>query len=122
MRARARARRFMNDFDRAMMHLDKAFGFVAAPHQYISRKDEGDKLIVCERGDLVFVFNFHPTTSFTDYRVGCLNPGSYKVVLSSDEEVFGGYRNVSKGADVEFVAAAVDHDGRPHSFQARESL
>jgi hypothetical protein len=38
----------MNDFDRAIMHLDKAFGFVAAPHQYISKKDEGDKLIVVE--------------------------------------------------------------------------
>jgi hypothetical protein len=30
-------------------------------------------------GDLVFVFNFHPTTSFTDYRVGCYKAGPYKV-------------------------------------------
>ena len=42
-------------------------------------QDEGDKVIVCERGDLVFVFNFNPTQSFTDYRVGCKNSGSYKV-------------------------------------------
>jgi 1,4-alpha-glucan branching enzyme len=66
----------MNDFDRAMMHLDKAFGFVAAPHQYVSKKDEGDKMIVVERGDLVFVFNFHPTKSYTDYGVGCYHPGT----------------------------------------------
>ncbi len=46
---------------------------------YVSRKDEGDKLIVLERGDLVMVFNFHPTNSFQDYRVGCLLPGPYKV-------------------------------------------
>lgn len=29
-------------------------------------------------GDLVFVFNFHPVQSYTDYRVGCYKPGPYK--------------------------------------------
>lgn len=38
-------------------------------------------MIVCERGDLVFVFNFHPTNSYTDYKVGCNHPGPYKVRL-----------------------------------------
>ena len=47
-------------------------------------------------GDLVIVFNFHPVNSYTDFRVGCYKPGPYKVILSSDEEVFGGYRNVTK--------------------------
>ena len=42
-------------------------------------QDEGDKLVIFERGDLVFVFNFHPTNSYSDYRVGCKNPGDYKV-------------------------------------------
>lgn len=55
----------MNAWDRAMQHLDKAFGFITAPHQWVSKKDEGDKLVVVERGDLVFVFNFHPEKSFT---------------------------------------------------------
>lgn len=32
-------------------------------------------MIVIERGDLVMVFNFHPVQSYTDYRVGCNNPG-----------------------------------------------
>ena len=52
---------------------------MAAPHTYVSRKDEGDKLVVLERGDVVMVFNFHPTNSYQDYRVGCLLPGPYKV-------------------------------------------
>lgn len=62
-------------YDRAMTHLDKAFGYMSAPHQWISRKDEGNKVVVVERGDLVFVFNFHPVNSYTDYRVGCRDPG-----------------------------------------------
>jgi 1,4-alpha-glucan branching enzyme len=52
---------------------------MVSPHQYISRKDESDKVVVFEKGDLVFVFNFHYSTSFTDYRIGCLNSGTYKV-------------------------------------------
>ena len=43
--------KFMNSFDRAIMHLDKAFGFVAAPHNWVSRKDEADKIVVVERGE-----------------------------------------------------------------------
>ena len=74
----------MNDWDRAMQHLDKAFGFIAAPHQYISKKDEGDKLVVVERGDLVFVFNFHPGNSYTDYRIGCFHLGAPHLLFSVD--------------------------------------
>ena len=40
------------------------------------------------------------------------------MVLSSDEQVFGGWRNVSKENDVEYATEAGDHDGRPHSFTA----
>lgn len=47
----------------------------------MSRQDSVDKVLICERGDLVFVFNFHPTNSYTDYRVGCKLPGEYKVGL-----------------------------------------
>lgn len=53
--------------------------FMTSEHQYISRKDEGDKVIVFERGNLVFVFNFHWSNSYSDYRVGCLKSGKYKV-------------------------------------------
>lgn len=68
----------------------QAFGFVSSPHTYVSRKDEGDKMIVLERGDLVMVFNFHPSNSYQDYRVGCLLPGPYKV-----PRVFKGKRSRS---------------------------
>lgn len=37
---------------------------------YVSLKHQGDKLIVFERGNLLWIFNFHPFQSFTDYRIG----------------------------------------------------
>jgi len=33
--------KFLVAFDRAMTHLDKAFGFMSAPHQWVSRKVRG---------------------------------------------------------------------------------
>ena len=42
-------------------------------------QDEGDKLIVVERGELIMVFNFHPVNSFSDYRIGCPHAGNLKV-------------------------------------------
>ncbi|CAI5969482.1 unnamed protein product [Closterium sp. NIES-64] len=72
--------------------------FISSEHQYVSRKDEGDKLIVFERGDLVFVFNLHWQNSYTDYRIGCNKPGKYKVVLDSDEGRFGGYNRIDHNA------------------------
>ena len=50
-------------------------------------QDEGDKVIVCERGDLVFVFNFNPNQSFSDYGVGCRDAGSYKVCSLHTEHI-----------------------------------
>lgn len=45
---------------------------------YISRKHEGDKLVVFDRADkLVFVFNWHPSKSYTDYKIGVNVPGKY---------------------------------------------
>ncbi|PNH05198.1 1,4-alpha-glucan-branching enzyme 2-1, chloroplastic/amyloplastic [Tetrabaena socialis] len=93
---------------------DAADGTPAIPH---NRKDEADKVVVFERGDLVMVFNFHPTQSFSDYRIGCREAGPYKIMLSSDEEVFGGYRNLTKDADAAFQTTAGNYDNRPFSFQ-----
>lgn len=107
--------KFMYRFDAAMNAAEEALGWLSSGHQYVSRKDNRDKVVVFERGDAVFVFNWHPTQSYSDYRVGCQAPGTYGVALNSDDPAFGGYGNV-KGA-VQHVATAVPHNGRPASFQ-----
>ncbi|KAJ0896829.1 putative 1,4-alpha-glucan branching enzyme [Helianthus annuus] len=59
--------KFMNEFDRAMNLLDDKFSFLASTKQIVSSADEEDKVIVFERGDLVFVFNFHPDNTYDGY-------------------------------------------------------
>ena len=58
---------------------------------YVSTKHEGDKVIVFERADCVFCFNFHPTKSFTDYKIGVEEAGEYKIVLDTDWSELGGH-------------------------------
>uniref|UniRef100_A0A453C1Z7 1,4-alpha-glucan branching enzyme n=1 Tax=Aegilops tauschii subsp. strangulata TaxID=200361 RepID=A0A453C1Z7_AEGTS len=104
----------MQQFDQAMQHLEEKYGFMTSDHQYVSRKHEEDKVIVFEKGDLVFVFNFHWSSSYFDYRVGCLKPGKYKVVLDSDAGLFGGFGRIHHTA--EHFTSDCQHDNRPHSF------
>ena len=48
------------------------------PYQaYISRKHQDDKVFVFERGSVTFVFNFHTSKSFVDYKIGIQVPGKY---------------------------------------------
>ncbi|CAN6438715.1 unnamed protein product [Victoria cruziana] len=104
----------MQEFDRAMQHLEEKYGFMTSGHQYVSRKNEGDKIIVFERENLVFVFNFHWSKSFTDYRVGCLKPGKYKVVLDSDDNLFGGFNRIDHNA--RYFTTDGWFDDRPNSM------
>ena len=80
---------FLGDFDRKMIEVVKGEkNFIKTPVQEIWHND-GDQVLAFMRGDLVFVLNFSPTRSFTDY--GFLVPeGDYKVVLNSDAKEFGG--------------------------------
>lgn len=80
---------YLGDFDRKMLETIKSEkGLIKTPVREIWHND-GDQILAFMRGDLLFVFNFSPTRSFTDY--GFLVPtGSYDVVLNTDAVEFGG--------------------------------
>ncbi|KAG0302109.1 hypothetical protein BGZ98_007792, partial [Dissophora globulifera] len=62
---------------------------------FVSWKHEGDKVLAFDRAGAVFIFNFHSTRSFTDYRIAVPSGGKYRVLLNSDEKHFGGHARVS---------------------------
>ncbi|TCD67546.1 alpha-1,4-glucan branching enzyme [Steccherinum ochraceum] len=107
--------KYLNEFDKAMNHAEETYHWLAAPQAYVSLKHEVDKVIVYERAGLLFVFNLHPTNSFTDYRVGVENAGKYKIVLSSDEKRFGGFENIS--LDTVYETTALEWNGRKNFTQ-----
>ncbi|GAA5999910.1 1,4-alpha-glucan branching enzyme [Rhodotorula paludigena] len=107
--------KYLYRFDCAMNRAEDEFGWLSSPQAYISLKHEGDKVVVFERGDLLWIFNFHPSSSFSDYRVGTDWAGEYRVVLSSDDAEFGGHARVDKS--VRHFTTPMEWNGRKNWLQ-----
>ena len=80
----------LNAFDQAMQHLDIAHNVLADEGIYLLFLHEDAKQIVYERGGLVFVFNFHPTASVTDWRIPVPQRADYRLILNTDDIAYGG--------------------------------
>ena len=80
---------YLGNFDKEMLRVIKSEKNInKTPLQEIWHND-GDQILAYMRGDLIFVFNFSPNRSYTDY--GFIVPaGSYEVVLNTDNPAFGG--------------------------------
>uniref|UniRef100_A0A0A9Z5A3 1,4-alpha-glucan branching enzyme n=4 Tax=Lygus hesperus TaxID=30085 RepID=A0A0A9Z5A3_LYGHE len=105
----------LNKFDIAMNHLESQYQWLSSGSGYVSWKHEEDKVIAFDRAGLLFVFNFHPNKSFTDYRVAVDVEGSYEIVLSSDDKEFGGFDRLHK--NVLYVTEDYNFGGRRCSFK-----
>lgn len=81
---------FLADFDQKMVKLIRDQKTIGVQSPIFRLINEGDKIIAFERGNLVFILNFNPQQSFTDYPVD-VTPGNYRIVLNTDAPEFGGY-------------------------------
>ncbi len=80
---------FLGDFDREMLSVVKSEPhFNLTPVEEVWHND-GDQILAYKRGELLFVFNFSPSRSFTDYGF-LVKEGEYDVVLNTDAKAFGG--------------------------------
>jgi 1,4-alpha-glucan branching enzyme len=86
----------LNSFDTAMQWCEEKYGWLHSPQAYLSLKNESDKVIVFERAGLLWIFNFHPSASYTDYRVGVEEAGTYRIVLNTDRSEFGGLARIEE--------------------------
>uniref|UniRef100_A0A4W5JMB2 Alpha-amylase/branching enzyme C-terminal all beta domain-containing protein n=1 Tax=Hucho hucho TaxID=62062 RepID=A0A4W5JMB2_9TELE len=82
--------------------------------------DEKDKVIVFERANVMFVFNFHPSNSYSDYRIAAGPNGKYRIKLDSDAKQYGGHGRLD--TDTEFFTEqepfkGVNDQWRPHSLK-----
>ncbi|KAF2810637.1 glycoside hydrolase [Mytilinidion resinicola] len=107
--------RFLNEFDSKMQWTEEKYGWLHSDQAYVSLKNESDKVIVFERAGLLWIFNFHPSTSFTDYRVGVEQEGTYRIVLSSDSKAFGGHGNIDEST--RFFTTPFGWNGRKNFLQ-----
>ena len=81
---------FLRDFDRAMLEmLNRNPEFFRRRVQTV-RIDDCGKVLIFERDDCYFCFNFHPENSYFYYGFEVL-PGEFETVLDSDAPEFGGF-------------------------------
>ncbi|KAK0173921.1 hypothetical protein PV328_007057 [Microctonus aethiopoides] len=105
---------YLNNWDREMNMLEEKYTWLPTDPGYVSCKHEDDKIIVFDRAGLVFVFNFHTEKSFPDYPIGVPNAGTYKVVLNSDDEQFGGQSRID--SSVPHFSEPVNYANRPNKM------
>ncbi|TAF77837.1 MAG: 1,4-alpha-glucan-branching enzyme [Bacteroidetes bacterium] len=98
--------RFMNNFDAEMMKLaQKHILLNSSPAQQLNM-DGDNKVIIFERKNLIFVFNFSPLRSIFDYRFPIPQSGVYKIVLNSDAPAFGGQNRIDNKMD--YISQMID--------------
>ena len=83
----------MADFDEAMLSVLQQLPSIPATKLVAN---EPDKVLAFIRGDLLFVFNFNPTRSFTDYGVLVPPATKWQQILDTDETRFGGQNRIAK--------------------------
>ncbi|XP_040194692.1 1,4-alpha-glucan-branching enzyme isoform X2 [Rana temporaria] len=106
--------KFLYAFDRDMNKLEEKCGWLSASPAFISTKHEGDKIIAFERGNLHFIFNFHPYKSFTGYRVAVNSLGKYMIALDTDAAEYGGHQRINHRT--EFFSENTPFNNRPYSL------
>jgi len=81
--------KFLAEFDRDMINLILSNGCLNQQWTELVTDNTGDQVLAFTRGDLLFVFNFNPNTSFTDYGLA-MGAGKFSIVLNSDGIAYGG--------------------------------
>ena len=107
--------RFLAEFDKDMISLAKRFKLLDSQRPHLLYEHSDDKVISFRRKTLIFVFNFHPARSYTDYSFEA-PPAKYRMIFTSDAPEYGGHsrlvpdqyhqtlHDTSKGYDRNFLS------------------
>jgi 1,4-alpha-glucan branching enzyme len=101
--------KFLNNFDKEMVNFIKKEGFLSSNRALLLNLDFHNHILVYERFNFIFVFNFNPLQSFTDYEMPVNSTGKYQIALNSDKKECGGFDRIDEKS--EFFT--FDLDGNP---------
>jgi len=79
------------------------FDVMESDDLYITLKHEEDKVIVFEKANLLFAFNFHPTKSLENYKIGTKWSSDHMILYDTDAQEFGGNDRLAQGKLNRFV-------------------
>ena len=91
--------KFLLNFEGAMIQVLKDHGVLnALPAQQLNM-DTANQVIIFERSNLIFVFNFSPFSSVADYAFNVPEAGNYRIILNSDDPAFGGHGRIDNSVE-----------------------
>lgn len=80
---------YLGDFDKDMLKMIKSVKQIQKCPIIKLWDDNETQVLAYDRDGLIFVYNFHPSQSYADYKI--LAPcGSYKMILNTDAAMYGG--------------------------------
>ena len=85
----------LGDFDRDMILLFKENDILTQENCYLYLDNRGDQVLAFSRKGFLFVFNFNPFKSFSDYGIR-VDGGKYRTVLNTDNVNYGGFGNIDE--------------------------
>ncbi|ERM80850.1 1,4-alpha-glucan branching protein [Rhodonellum psychrophilum GCM71 = DSM 17998] len=90
---------FLGNWDKAMVSLIKDFNVLPSAPANQLYMDPKNKIIVFERGGLIFIFSFNISESFFGYAFKVPHSGNYRIVLNSDDKKYGGFERINAALD-----------------------
>jgi len=86
---------YLEEFDKAMIQLFGSKDGPGSSHSSMAFSNPGDQVLAFNHGDYLFVLNFNPVKSFTDYGIPA-QAIDYKIILNSDSADYGGFARVDE--------------------------
>lgn len=86
---------YLGDFDKDMIEIFKNKEILKNRAIYLTHENQYDQTVAFYRGNFLFVFNFNPIKSFTDYSIN-VPPGKYKIILNTDDSKYGGFNRIDE--------------------------
>lgn len=107
----------LGEFDRVMNYWETVFGSLHKSHLWVTSSDEVDRLIIYEKGELVYIMNFHTSKSYEHYLVGTNWKSDHMILYETDEERFSGHQRLNDGKNKWYKVSNQPHMARKYSFK-----
>ena len=85
---------YLSAWDKAMIQVIVDNHILSAATATQLQMDDSNKVIVFEKNNLIFIFNFSPDNSIFGYQFKAAEAGTYHIILNSDNSEFGGFARV----------------------------
>ncbi|MFO8068295.1 MAG: alpha amylase C-terminal domain-containing protein [Bacteroidales bacterium] len=106
--------KYLSRFDKNMLNVIQQYDILNDSNIKPLVQNIDDQVLAFERAGHIFLFNFSPFRSYTDYLIN-VPKGNYKVLLNSDDSNYGGFDRIDN--EFVFVSNAIGKGSKEHGIK-----